>query len=259
MPLALPDQPRRFYETNSLRLVVCQLRFPVIHRFDEPGALARFQDALGDRYPRSAPEHQVTIAGGPAVAAPSTAAMQYWRFQGVDDGWSVAIARDFVSLETTVYERYEDFRERVAGVVDATLALGITLRERLGLRYVDEIRHPEAKKPGDWRRFLNEKLLGMVGGDELGDDVVQALQDIRLREDNGTLAIRHGYLGAEVAGGDAFYLLDLDYYEDRPVPLDAGQLLAQLDDYHHVMHNVFETAITDALREHLVIKEEVRA
>jgi uncharacterized protein (TIGR04255 family) len=259
MPLALPDQPRRFYETNSLRLVVCQLRFPVIHRFDEPGVLARFQDVLGERYPRSVPEQQLTIAGGPAMPAAATAALQYWRFQGVDDGWSVAIARDFVSLETTAYLRYEEFRERVAEVLDATLALGIKLRERLGLRYVDEIRHPDAKKPGDWRRFINEKLLGMVGGDELGDDVIQALQDIRLREDDGTLAIRHGYLGADVAAGEPFYLLDLDYYDDRPRPLDADQLLSQLDDYHHAMHNVWETAITDALREHLVMKEEVVA
>ena len=259
MPLALPDQPRRFYETNSLRLVVCQLRFPVMHRFDEPGALARFQDVVGERYPRSAPEQQVTIAGSPAAPAAAAAAVQYWRFQGVDDGWSVAIARDFVSLETTAYERYEEFRERLAEVLDATLALGVTLRERLGLRYVDEIRHPEAKKPGDWRRFVNEKLLGMVGGGELGDDVIQALQEIRLREEDGTLAIRHGFLGTEVAGGEPFYLLDLDYYDDRPLSLDAGQVLAQLDDYHHAMHNVWETAITDALRDHLVVKDEVHA
>ena len=190
----------------------------------------------------------------PAAAA---AALQYRRFQGVDDGWSVAIARDFVSLETTAYEKYEELRERLAEVLDATLALGIKLRERLGLRYVDEIRHPDAKKPGDWRRFINEKLLGMVGGDELGDDVIQALQDIRLREDDGTLAIRHGYLGVEVAAGEPFYLLDLDYYDGRPRPLQAEQLLSQLDDYHHAMHNVWETAITDALREHLAIKEEV--
>ena len=256
MPLALPDQPRRFYATNSLRLVVCQLRFPVMHRFDEPGALARFQDVLGERYPRSAPEQQIMIAG---MGPPSAAALQFWRFQGVDDGWSVAIARDFVSLETTAYEQYEEFRERLAEVLDATLALGVSRRERLGLRYVDEIRHPEAKRPADWRRFVNEKLLGMVGGGELGDDVIQALQEIRLREEDGTLAIRHGYLGAEVAGGDPFYLLDLDYYDERPASLEASSVLAQLDAYHRVMHNVWETAITDDLRAHLVVKEEVRA
>ena len=259
MPLALPDQPRRFYENNSLRLVVCQLRFPVLHRFDEPGALARFQEVLADRYPRSSPEQQLTIASSPAASASATAAMQYWRFQGVDDGWSVAIARDFVSLETTQYERYEGFRERLGEVIDATITLGVTHRERLGLRYVDEIRPPEAHVPADFRRFLNDQLLGMVGGPELGDDVVQALQEIRVREDDGTLAIRHGYIGPEAAGGDCFYLLDIDYYDEHSHELDRGQVLDQVDAYHHTMHNVWENAITDDLREFLGVTEQVGA
>lgn len=256
MPLALPDQPRRLYETNALKLVVCQLRFPVMHRFDEPGSLARFQEALEERYPRSAAEQRVTLTGGPNVPAPTTATQQFWRFQGIDDGWSVAIGRDFVSLETTAYGRYEEFRERFGEVLDATLALGVRTRERLGLRYVDEIRHPEAKKPADWRRFINERLLGMVGGEELGHDVVQALQEIRLREEDGTLAIRHGYIGPDAMdNGEPFYLLDLDYYDDRPLPMEVSQVLTQLESYHRAMHNVFETSITDDLREHLVVKE----
>ena len=87
MPLALPDQPRRFYRANPLRLVVCQVRFPVIHRFDEPGALARFQDVLKDRYPRSAPEQQLAITVGPGGPVSGPAATSFWRFQGIDDRW----------------------------------------------------------------------------------------------------------------------------------------------------------------------------
>ncbi|MGA2321548.1 MAG: TIGR04255 family protein [Solirubrobacteraceae bacterium] len=259
MPLALPDQPRRFYRTNPLRLVVCQVRFPVLHRFDEPGTLARFQDVLKDRYPRSAPEQQLAITVGPSGPVSGPPATSLWRFQGMEDGWSVAISRDFVSLETTAYERYEDLRDRLAEVLDATLALGVTVRERLGLRYVDEIRHPDAKRPGDWRRLIEEKLLGMVGGEELGDDVVQALQEIRLREQDGTVAIRHGYLGREATGQDPFYLLDVDYFDERSVPLLADQVLGQIDSYHRTIHNLFETAITEELRGHLGVKEQAHA
>lgn len=256
MPLALPDQPRRFYVTNPLRLVVCQVRFPVMHRFDEPGSLARFQDVLAERYPRSALEQQfaVTVGPGGAATAPAT---QYWRFQGSDEGWSVAIARDFVSLETTNYQTFEDFRSRLEEVLAATLAMGVTRREQLGLRYVDEIRHPEARRPADWRTYVNEQLLGMVGGEELGEDVIQAVQEIRLREDDGILVIRHGYLGVEATNNDPFYLLDVDYFDQRPLPLDAEQVLQQIDAYHLTTHNVWETSITDALRDHLGVKEEI--
>jgi uncharacterized protein (TIGR04255 family) len=259
MPLTLPDQPRRFYRQNTLRLVVFQVRFPVMHRFDEPGALARFQDVLKDRYPRSAPEQQLTIAVGPSGPVSAPPSNNYWRFQGIEDGWSVAIARDFVSLETSAYERFEDLRERVAEVLDATLALGVTIRERLGLRYVDEIRHPEANRPGEWRQFIDEKLLGMVGGEELGDDVIQSLQDIRLRESDGTLTIRHGYIGAEAGDGNPFYLLDLDYFDELSTPLITGQVLEQIDAYHRTIHNVFETAIKQPLRDYLGVKEQTHA
>jgi uncharacterized protein (TIGR04255 family) len=258
MPLALPDQPRRFYRANPLRLVVCQVRFPVIHRFDEPGALARFQDVLKDRYPRSAPEQQLAITVGPAGPISGPAATSFWRFQGIDDGWSVAVSRDFVSLETTAYERFEHLQVRLAEVLDATLALGVTVRERLGLRYIDEIRHPDAKRPGDWRQLIEEKLLGMVGGEELGDDVIQALQEIRLREQDGTVTIRHGYLGEEATGAEPFYLLDVDYFDERSVPLVSAEVIEQVDSYHRTIHNLFETAITEKLREHLGVKEQER-
>jgi uncharacterized protein (TIGR04255 family) len=259
MPLALPDQPRRFYRTNPLRLVVCQVRFPVMHRFDEPGALARFQDVLKDHYPRSAPEQQVAMTVGPAGAVSGPAGTSFWRFQGIDDGWSVAIARDFVSLETTAYERFEHFQGRLTEVLDATLALGVTVRERLGLRYVDEIRHPEAERPGDWRELIEERLLGMVGGEELGDDVIQALQEIRLREHDGTLTVRHGYLGKEATGADPFYLLDIDYFDERSQPLVPGQVIEQVNGYHRTIHNLFETAITEKLREYLGVTEQAHA
>lgn len=260
MPLALPDQPRRLYEENPLRLVVCQLRFPVLHRFEEPGVLARFQEVLGDRYPRSVPEQQIALTVTPSGPASSQPASRYWRFRGLEDGWSVAIGRDFVSLETDAYQRYEELRERAAEMLDAVLAVGVTIRERLGLRYVDEIRHPDAKRPGDWRELIEERLLGLVGGEELGEDVIQCLQDIRLREQNGTLTIRHGYVGPEAAGSESpFYLLDVDYSEERSMPLLADQVLQQIDDYHRTVHNLFETAITQRLREHLRVKEELHA
>jgi uncharacterized protein (TIGR04255 family) len=230
-----------------------------MHRFDEPGALARFQDVLAERYPRSTPEQQLGIPVGPAGPVAAGPPIQYWRFQGAEGGWSVAVSRDFVSLETTDYDRYEELRERMGEVLDATLSLGVTRRERLGLRYINEIRHPGALQPVDWRQFLNEKLLGMVGGEELGEDVIQSLQEIRLRQEDGTLAIRHGYLGPEATGNDPFYLLDLDYFDERALPLQPDVVLAQLDDYHRATHNVWETAITDALRDYLGVKEAVHA
>jgi uncharacterized protein (TIGR04255 family) len=259
MTLSLPTHPRRLYDQNPLKLVVCQVRFPVLTRFEEPSFPAPFQEALSERYPRSALQHELGVTLGPAGAATVPSPPAAWRFSDLEDQWTVVLARDFVSLETTAYEQFERFKERLQEVLGAVEALGVKARERLGLRYVDEIRHPGAVTPADWREYLNEKLLGMVGGEELGDDVIHTIQEIRLREDDGTLVIRHGYIGREPTDGNPFYLLDTDYYDDRPQRFDVPQIMEQLDTYHETIHNIFEESITDRLREHLGVKEEIRA
>jgi len=254
LPLRLPRQPRRLYRTNTLKQVVCQLRHPFQHGYDDPHYLGSFQRALANTFPRAVLEHQVGIMVGPTgpVQAPPTA---YWRFSDLAGHWSVAVARDFVTLETTQYTQFEDFVERFGPLVATLQEVPVTVRERLGFRFVNEIRHPDAVLPTQWRRFINSDLLGMVGGDVLGDDVIHALQEIRLRETDGIIAIRHGYLGSDPTGGAPFYSLDLDYYDEVSVPLDVGNTVEELRHFHQVLKDVFETSITDELRGYLGVRE----
>ncbi len=260
MPLSLGAHPRRLYADNPLKLVVCQTRFPVLTRFGDAGFLAPMQDVLDDRYPRFGPEQEVSVAVAPGGIAPVPPPPSLWRFRDLEGEWSVAVAQDFISVETTAYERWEDLRERVGQVLEAAAVLGIRVRERLGLRYINEIRHPDVTGPTDWRRFINEKLLGMVGGEELGQDVIHALEEIRLREEAGTLIVRHGHVGAEASqSNDPFYLLDVDFYDDTARRYDAGDTLEQLDIFHTTTHNLFEESVTDDLRAHLRTKEQIDA
>ena len=243
--------PRRIYERNPLKLVVCQLRFPVLHEFDAPGFLAPFQAQTQDEYPRSSLEQQIGFAVGPGGAANMPAQPQYWRFRGLEDSWSVALGREFVSLETTKYERFESFRERLLPVLSGLEGLGVRVRERLGLRYVNEIRHEDAHKPADWTPFVEPKLLGMVGGPELGENVIHAVTDIRLRDDEDVMVLRHGYVGPQDDNERSFYLLDIDTFDERPTSFDRQQTTGQIERFHEKADSVWESSITDKLREHL--------
>ncbi len=258
MPLHLAHQERRLYENNPIKLVICQLKFPILFEYERPEALAPAQRVLSGTYPRHEQEQQLGFAVGPqgALTVPPTA---QWRFRQGSDGWSVVLGRDFVSLEATAYNRFEEFDERLAQALDALAALGVTQRDRLGLRYVNEIRVPDGTGPTAWRSYLNEELLGMVGGDVLGEDVIHAVQEIRLREALGVLVVKHGYVGPEPTGGDPHYILDLDMFSDQPVPLDAPEVLATVRTFHETIKDVFEMSITDALRDHLVVREVINA
>jgi len=258
VPISLGAHPRRLYVDNPLKLVVCQVRFPVLTRYGEPGFLAPMQDALSARYPRFGEEQQVSITLGPGGVAPAPLPVPLSKFRDLEDGWSVAVARDFISVETTAYERWEDLRERVEEVLEAAQGLGIPARERLGLRYINEIGHPDVTGPTDWRRFINERLLGMVGGEELGQDVIHALEEILLREEAGMLVVRHGHVGTEASQSNSpFYLLDVDFYDDVARGFDADETLEQLDTFHATTNNLFEESVKDDLRKHLGIKEEI--
>lgn len=257
MPLRLEPQRRLVYENNPLKLVICQIRFPVLTRFEQPGFVAPFEEALQTAFPRVAQEQQVVIAFGQgAPTAPVTAPS--WRFQNLEGTASALLARDALTLETTAYVRFEEFEPTIRSAFAALRVLGVAVRERLGLRYVNEIHHPNAATPSAWRDLLNPEILGMVGGELLGEDVIHALQNIRVREEDAIVVINHGFLGREAAAnGDPFYQLDIDFGDERATPFDVDASLSQVVSFHDRIKSLFEMSLNDRMREHLVVTEEL--
>jgi uncharacterized protein (TIGR04255 family) len=265
LPLQLARQPRRLYQTNTLKQVICQVRHPYQHRYQDPAYLASFQSRLGDRFPRTAKQTQVALLIGPggvvpAPAGPPFSGAEFWRFTDISGQWVVSVAPDFVSLEVVdfAYTRFEEFVDRLVPVLEALLEQGVSVRERLGFRFVNEIRHPDATLPADWRQFINERMLGLVAGGELGDDIIHALQEIRLRQPDGVIVIRHGYIGPEPTAGKPVYSLDLDYFNETVASLNLEDTKAEVTKFHDVLKDLFETSITDPLRAYLVVTDEAQ-
>lgn len=258
MPLRLEPQRRRVYEKNPLKLVICQIRFPLVTRLEQPGFITPFEDAVRDAFPRVRQEQQVLITVAAGTPAPPSVAPS-WRFQTPDGSTSALLARDALTLETTAYSRFEDFVPLVRLLLDTLEDLGIKFRERLGLRYVNEIRHPEAQTASAWTNFINPAMLGTVGGELLGDDVIHALENIRLQEEDAIVVITHGFIGKDAvpSDGDPFYQLDIDFGDERPVEFKSHDTLEQVSRFHDRISNLFEMSITDAMREYLTVLEEL--
>lgn len=247
----LQEYPRVVFERNPLKVVVTQVRFPPVFVLDQPSGVAPFQEAIRDEYPLAeARGAHVTVAVGPGgVAVPPTQPGP-WRFLSDDSSWVAALAPDFISLETTGYYRFEEFRARVERLLNAAVAaLRLTRRQRLGLRYVNEITHPDAIHLSDWRKFLREELLGIAGGEKFGERVAQAAQQIQLDLDEGKVTIRHGYSREETRS--SVYFLDLDAYDDSPGDFDVQEILEKLTLYNKWIWDIFRGSITDELVEYL--------
>ncbi len=258
MDIDLSQWPRVIFKRNPLKAVVLQVRFPPLLVLSQPVGVAPFQEAIRDTYPRAeAPAQQVTLSIGPAGPMPPTGQLGPWRFLD-DQGWVVGLAIDYVSLETTSYTRFEEFERRAKRVLDATHdVLRLPERGRVGLRYINEITHPDAVTVADWRGLLKPELLGMSGGELLGSRVTQALQQIDVRLDDGILTVRHGFTA--LPDGPSPYAIDLDAYDDETRPFDVDEILERLRSFRAWEGGFFRYSLGAKLYEFLEPEDPVDA
>ena len=154
-----------------------------------------------------------------------------WQFRSADETWTVTIQPDFFSLETSAYLDWSDFRERLLRVVRAVGAhVGPVVEQRVGLRYVDEVRDPVVTDPVDWRGWIDESLLGPLVHPSFGPALRSTQQVLELEAHEALRVIlRHGTL--RVPGEKQWlYLLDHDCFRQQGRPFDADALAGTLDD-----------------------------
>jgi uncharacterized protein (TIGR04255 family) len=72
---------------------------------------------------------------------------KFYRFKSLDGIWSVVVARDFVSLETTRYSSRADFVQRLSNVVQVVESkVAPNICTRVGVRYVDRVSGAELSR-----------------------------------------------------------------------------------------------------------------
>lgn len=268
-----PRRDREIYPNAPLKLVAAEVRYPLSPRLAklEPDALL---ERLGDLVPlaeEDQPLMQVMV--GPAgVEPPASTPLGSRRLRLLSKArhLAVTITGTNTIIETTTYERFEVFQEVVGRVFDALEKLGPPVGiERLGLRYIDEIRVAEvSESPGDWQEYVDSSLLAATDASagalaDMGQhpEVWQGLIQFSGREGRG-LHLRYGAgLGTVVnpngplrfpGGTDErpAFIIDLDSFwgpaelSDFSVP----SLVKECEGLHEPLSRLFERIITDRLR-----------
>jgi uncharacterized protein (TIGR04255 family) len=254
-PEQLPNAP--------LALVVAQIRFPpVLSIQTDEKLLAQFQDLLRDRYPFVYVGQQIGLNVGPQGIEQQQTAGRIYQFADADREWAVSLAVDSVALEARRYTDYEDFRRRIMSLIGAVKEVyRVAERLRLGLRYINEIRYPDASTVTDWIPLLRYELLGLLAKGEITPFVKSSLQELSLNLHNGGLTIRHGYVpqgttvaplpGERVQDAGPFYLLDFDAFDEQGRDLDDRTLDELFQSYNHTMFQLFRWLVQDQLYDYL--------
>jgi len=254
--MTLPSYKRVLFGKAPLRLVVGQVRFPLLFRFNEKPFLAPFQEAIQPSYPRAVQEQQAAVKfSGGGIESKAEA---LWRFTDREGSWSVVLGEAALTLETRRYMSIDDFIERFGKLLQAAVEhLRIEDRSRLGLRFINEMRSASATSLSDWSALLNPQFVGFGGAPKLLDGTVaHAFSEIQSQRDNGMLVIRHGLLTGttvqpqpRVDDGNgaqgSFYLLDLDYFDGTETELDIAKTLDQMRAYNESIYQFFRWTLDE--------------
>lgn len=251
----LPEVERVLFRNPPLRLVVGQVRFPLLLRFNDGAFIAPFQEALADDYPVVSREQQISFQVSPKGL--QSGGETLLRLSSRDALWAVVLGEGALTLEVRGYSSIEEFSRRFAKALSAARdLLNVRERARLGLRYINEFRDDAAQTLEEWRRLLRPEVLGFAGTDLLGGSIEQMVQEVQVKRHDGVLAVRHGLLVGGVVepvppGAGRFYLLDMDYYDGRQGVLDVDGTTRTLGDYNDVMYRFFRWCLGDELYKRL--------
>ena len=257
--MKLPQYERVRLSKAPLRLVIGQMRFTIMPRFEQKAFIAGFQEAIRVHYPKVSREASVTYQLSPLGINPSQGET-LWRFSSRDNQWAIVVGEAALTLESRTYSTMSDFLDRFTQILQvAKKTLDVTDRLRLGLRYINEIRYPYAETFAQWKALFNPEFASFDAAGLLDGKVEHTLQEIQVNRPDGVLAIRHGLLsGAIVAplpqeqpASGRFYLLDLDYYDMTECDLDISATVKQLQDYNDLMYRFFRWTFSEMLFDYL--------
>lgn len=214
----------------------------------------------------------VTVQAGPdGPPTQQQVISSFPRWTSRDKRTALSIQPDSLVIETTDYGSYDRMRALLDIVLQARLAVAAPAGvERIGLRYIDEIRVP-AENGGSapaWGQWVDASLLGPVDiGAELG--LAPAVNEGVFVFSGGSdhaLVLRYGVqsdyavqstpdLRRPLPPPGPLFRLDIDSFWQAPeeVPeFDAEFILRQADALHEPVRGVFESVITDRLREEVL-------
>lgn len=264
----LAMEEREVYPNAPVVLVALEIRHPTadpltaVHRNAIKRRLSRYAPIM-----RMGRVQQVTLvqaAGGPPSVT-SEQSPEFPRYFSRDNTLAVAVRDDAIVLETTKYDRWERLREVLAEILQVRQEIGgVDGVERVGLRYIDEIRVDHDQTPG-WEPWVHPTLLGPAPlGEELGLAASEWQGIISfIPGPERTLVLRYGpRQGFAVSpGGDLkrstpspgpFFLLDIDSFwspSDGTPEFDTKTLLDTCDELHAPVRDLFECLIAERLRE----------
>jgi len=225
-----------------VKLVVAQVRFERHTEIAEPAFVRKFTDEAGGDPVRVQPASTQNIVVGP-MGEIDKDEEKGWSLLS-EDGWKVTVFEGSLTVETTQYVNWTNFRSRFhQSLVAMEATVGPATEQRLGLRYVDELSE-EVTEPNEWLGRVRDELLGPVLHGDFGPSMRTAEQRFSMSYEGGVgCLVRHGF---SLDQSNHNYVLDTDVYRATQSVYDKDSVRDAFDDFHSKASSVFKGSLTQA-------------
>lgn len=249
----LPEFERVIYKRNPLIQVVCQLRFPPILKISHQEPV-EFQDEIRSQYPL------FEIINAQVPSEVSKIAQQFglplqnevtYSFKSEDQRWSLSIAKDFIALTTSNYERFEQFKLRLEVALKTFERIyKPSYYTRIGLRYQDLIiRSKLGIDDKSWSDLIAQHISSELYHPEFAASIEALTKNLIIKIECGKIHLTHGLVAVKKAPentNEIAYLFDADCFIEQTIEGDSNvwDLLVQ---FNQSAGRLFRWSITDTL------------
>lgn len=248
-----PDSERVIYERNPLIQVACQLRFPPILKISHQEPV-EFQERVRSLYPLfETASTQISSEISQVIqqiGLPFRSDISY-NFRSEDAKWQLSMGRDFISLNTSQYKRYEEFKTRFQQAVNVFEEIyNPSFYTRVGLFYQDLIvRSKLGLEDVSWSDLITERMAYELYESDFADSIESIMKNLIIKTEFGKINFQHGLVSVQETGTDVeetCYLLNADFYTETKVERD-GSVWNILSQFNRSARNLFRRSITDTL------------
>jgi uncharacterized protein (TIGR04255 family) len=263
---------REIYASAPLRFVAFEMRFRPTPTAEPSVLRDRLFKRVREHFPISEPTPPGTeVVIGPQ--GPQVTSSAGLRTIDRDRTRSLTVTSQAIAVETSAYTRFGELRNWIEEGLRALAELDyVAAVERVGLRYIDEIRIAGVETPEQFAPYVVSALHGpwnLIPGARVTTTQGQTEFELGARR---WLTMRYGALSgwAVDPGGPLrlpsapdgpFFLIDLDSYWIRPEEaypaFDVDEMLDLVEVLHQPTREAFEAAITDRLRKEVLRREVV--
>ena len=162
----------------------------------------------------------------PEGADHSMSVQRGWVVAAGDQSLTITMLPSMLVLQTTNYQHYRvSIGEPLMKAVEAFVSVtGVNMMQRIGLRYINRLRDPEATKPQHWQGHVRAPFAGPLSG-RLGRLVASAHMQAELQLDT--------YSGARIQSGvfrepgpiaPFSFLVDIDVFREQATDFNSRKV-----------------------------------